>query len=431
MKTKILSILLTVAAMLGLGACDNGLDPAPEAQGQLKLSTLAVEVDETEDVINARSGVDISDYIVTITNSKGEVRGRYSYSEMPEIITLPVGDYTVEVKSHELQKAEWDKPFYSGSKEFKITDGVITEIGEVTCSFKSLKVSVAYTQALKDAMGADCRVTVVANDEGRLEYLPEESRIGCFAVIEGSNTLVASFNGTVNGSAASVLKTFNSVAPGQHYKLTFGIKGGDTTIPDETGQIEIGNGVTIDLTVVDENVSGSVDDEEDIIANPTRPGEDPIKPGDDDDPTPPTPPTPGEVQTVSIKSDDVKFVEDDDYTGPNSCDISNCVINIESTEGLTHVIVDITTTHDGFREEVGAMLPFHFDLAEPGADADSFTTLNFPIGNDVIGQNSIPFDISTFVPLLPNFPGTHTFTLTVSDSKNTLVRTLTFVAPEQ
>ncbi|MDE5930240.1 MAG: hypothetical protein K2H03_07145, partial [Muribaculaceae bacterium] len=89
------------------------------------------------------------------------------------------------------------------------------------------------------------------------------------------------------------------------------------------------------------------------------------------------------------------------------------------------------TTHDGFREEVGAMLPFHFDLAEPGADADSFTTLNFPIGNDVIGQNSIPFDISTFVPLLPNFPGTHTFTLTVSDSKNTLVRTLTFVAPEQ
>ena len=132
MKTKILSILLTVAAMLGFCACDNGLDPQPQAQGQLKLSSMAVEVDEAENVIS-RAGVNTDNFIVVIKNTAGEIRGKYSFAEMPEIISLPVGDYTIDVNSHELQKAEWDKPYYSGRNEFKITDGNITEIGRASC----------------------------------------------------------------------------------------------------------------------------------------------------------------------------------------------------------------------------------------------------------------------------------------------------------
>lgn len=428
MKTKILSILLAVAAVIGLGSCDNGLDPKPEAHGQLKLSSLGVEVDDSESVIS-RAGVNTDNFIVVITNSAGEVRGKYSYAEMPEIITLPVGDYTVQVNSHELQKAEWDKPYYTGSKEFKITDGNITEIGAVTCKFASLKVSVAYSDDLRKAMGADCRVTVVANDEGLLEYLPDETRIGCFAVVEGSNTLVARFEGTVKGAPASVLKTFNTVAPGQHYKITFGIKGGDPTLPEETGDIAIDQ-ITIDLSVIDENVSGSVDDEEDIITDPSRPGTDPIKPGEPGGDEPDDPQPPVTEQTITITSGDVKFNEDEDYEGPNACNISQCVVTITSEVGLTHLKVKIETTNDGFRNEIGAMLPFDFDLAEPGADAESFKELGFPVGNDVIGQTEVKFDISQFVPLLasPGFEGTHTFTLTVMDSKNTLVRTLTFEA---
>ncbi len=426
MKTKILSILLTVAAMIGFCACDNGLDPQPQAQGQLKLSSMAVEVDEAENVIS-RAGVNTDNFIVVIKNTAGEIRGKYSFAEMPEIISLPVGDYTIDVNSHELQKAEWDKPYYSGRKEFKITDGNITEIGTVTCKFASLKVSVAYTADLKEAMGADCRVTVVANDEGRLEYLPDENRIGCFAVIEGSNTLVASFTGTVKGSEIHTNKIFNTVAPGQHYKITFGIKNGNPTLPEETGEIALGD-ITVDLSVIDENVNGNVDDEEDIIPDPTRPGTDPVKPGEPGGDGPDDPKPPVEQQTITIKSDDVKFNEDEDYAGPNSCAINQCVVTIGSEVGLTHLKVKIETTNDGFRNEVGNMLPFDFDLAEPGNDAESFTTLGFPVGNDVIGQKEVTFDISTFVPLLPLFPGTHTFTLTVMDSKNTLVRTLTFVA---
>ncbi|MDE7031708.1 MAG: DUF4493 domain-containing protein, partial [Muribaculaceae bacterium] len=91
MKTKILSILLTVAAMLGFCACDNGLDPQPQAQGQLKLSSMAVEVDEAENVIS-RAGVNTDNFIVVIKNTAGEIRGKYSFAEMPEIISLPVGD---------------------------------------------------------------------------------------------------------------------------------------------------------------------------------------------------------------------------------------------------------------------------------------------------------------------------------------------------
>lgn len=429
MKTKILSILLAVAAVIGLGSCDNGLDPKPEAHGQLKLSSLGVEVDDSESVIS-RAGVNIDNFIVVITNSAGEVRGKYSYAEMPEIITLPIGDYTVQVNSHELQKAEWDKPYYTGSKEFKITDGNITEIGAVTCKFASLKVSVAYSDDLRKAMGADCRVTVVANDEGLLEYLPDETRIGCFAVVEGSNTLVARFEGTVKGAPASVLKTFNTVAPGQHYKITFGIKGGDPTLPEETGDIAIDQ-ITIDLSVIDENVSGNVDDEEDIITDPSRPGTDPIKPGEPGGDEPDDPQPPVDNDAIKITSDDVKFNEDEDYEGPNGTDGASYLVKIHSDAGLKSLHVEITTTDPKFVDALNDMVgATEFDLATVDGDLrTNLAGLGLPVNDQVVNQHDVDFDITQFPTLLNIFPGIHTFVLTVTDVNNTtVVRTLTFEA---
>lgn len=436
MKTKLYSIMLAVAAVIGLGSCDNGMDPNPSAgKGQLKLGSLTVDVDAAESEVS-RAGVNTDNFSVVITPADGGPAYSYVYAQMPEIITLPVGDYTVSVESHELQKAEWDKPYYAGSKDFKIVDGQITEIGAVTCTFQSLKVTVSYSDELKAAMAQDCKVVVVANDEGRLTFEPAETRVGCFAVVEGSNTLVASFSGTVGGSPAQVLKTFNNVAPGQHYKLTFAIKGVTPGVPDEYGQIAIADGITVDLSVVDENIDSNLDDEEDVIANPTRPGaDDPEKPGQPDQPiTPDDPVIPDDPSDYTLTITSETF----DLDVPNTPGEGSYVVMINSSLGLAHLYVDITTDSEAFRSSAGEMVPLNFDLAYPEKTTGEYngltatqalSNLQFPMQNDVIGANEVTFDITGFVPLLGAFPGTHNFKLTVVDAAgHQSVKTLTFVA---
>lgn len=431
MKTKIFSILLAAAAIVGLASCDNGMDPNPtaSAKGQLKMSSLTIDVDDAENEIS-RAGVNTDNFSVVITPADGGPAYIYIYADMPEIITLPVGDYTVTVKSHDLQKAEWDKPYYTGSKDFKIADGKITEIGAVTCTFQSLKVSVAYSDQLKAMMGTDCKVLVVANDEGRLTYMPDETRTGCFAVVEGSNTLVASFAGSVGGAPTQVLKTFNNVAPGQHYKLTFALKGVDPTMPDEFGQISLLDGVTIDLSVVDENIGSNLDDDEDIITDPTRPDQDPEKPGKPDQPTPDDPVVPDYSITITSETFDIDV--------PNTPAEGSYVVVINSSDGIAHLYVDITTDSEAFRSSAGEMVPLSFDLAYPentpgeynGMTAtEALSNLQFPMQGAVIGAHSLDFNITTFVPLLGAFSGTHNFKLTVVDlNGHQLSKTLTFVA---
>ena len=430
MKTKIFSILLAAAAMVGLSSCDNGMDPNPsEGSGQLKLSSLTVDVDDSESEVS-RAGVNTDNFSVVITPADGGPAYSYVYSEMPEIVTLPVGDYTVTVESHELQKAEWDKPYYAGSKEFSITDGEITEIGAVTCTFQSLKVTVVYSEELKNLMSDNCKVLVVANDEGRLTYAPDETRTGCFAVVEGSNTLVASFTGTVGGSPVQLLKTFNNVAPGQHYKLTFAVKGVTPGVPDEYGQVDLADGISVDLSVVDENIGSNLGDEDELI-DVTRPG-DPDKPNQPEEPDDPivTPVDPDYTLTITSETFNIDV--------PNTASAGTYLVQINSSDGIAHLYVDITTDSESFRSSAGEMVPLSFDLAYPEntpGDYNGFTAtealanLQFPMQDAVIGAHSLDFDITSFVPLLGAFSGTHNFKLTVVDANgHQLSKTLTFVA---
>ena len=79
----------------------------------------------------------------------------------------------------EILKDEWEKPYYAGeSAEFRVEANKLTEVEPITCTFRSLKVSVVFGEKLRAAMESDVMVTVVANDEGRLEYLPSDGRAG-------------------------------------------------------------------------------------------------------------------------------------------------------------------------------------------------------------------------------------------------------------
>lgn len=430
-----MSFAAAAALTLGLGSCDDKLitDIDSDARGTLSFASMSVDVSVSENVMRhapaaaegSRAAVDLSDFIVTVTNASGAVVEQWKYSAMPELMTLPVATgYTVSVKSHEVQKAEWAHPYYTGSKTFDIAEGTVTEIGEVRCSFSSIKVTIKFADDLVEKLGDDAKVNVIANDEGSLDFTPSETRSGYFAAVDGSSTLVATFTGSVNGTQERIQRVFADVAAGQHRIITFKIKDNNLEPDPETGTIAP-EGITVDMDVVEEDLNGNVETGEDVITPGHTPG------GDEnfgnEEPTPPGPEDPKSGFDIKSEGDALSF------DAPNTPVAGiNGLINIHSNLPIAHLRVNISTTDPGFESAVGEMVGLAFDLAYPDESKNEtakFSGLGFPVGDEVIGKTDLPFNITDFIPLLGAFPGTHDFKITVEDNAGgSESKTLTFVA---
>lgn len=283
MNTKIYSILSAAALTFSMASCHEDWNVPTAEEGTLSLQTMGVEVSNLEKVINtgvgSRAAADVNSYIVTITNPVTNYNATWTYGSMPEMLTMPVADgYKLSVVSHEVKPAAWEEPLFTGGAEFDIRKNEITSIGVVKCSFASLKVSVKFTDELRALMADDVEVSVVVNDDASLVYTPAETRAGYFAVADGTKTLVAIFRGTVGGNFEELRVVPRDVEAGQHRIITFGVKGNTDPIPDEYGNIDITEGINIDASVVDENLSGNVDVNEDPIEDNDRPQENLVSP---------------------------------------------------------------------------------------------------------------------------------------------------------
>lgn len=402
---------MAAALALGLASChDDSWEPKVEKTGELSLATMDVDVNVAERLVSRQAeSVDVSDFTVAIYHGEESV-GAWKYAQMPEIVKLPVGEYSARVYSHEVQKQDWDKPYYLGSKTFAIESGKITNIGTVECSFASVRVTIVYDESMQGHMGSDCKVTVVANDEGRLEYSAAETRSGYFEAIDGSNTLVATFAGTVDGQETSIVRTYADVAPGTHYRITYVAR--KPQPGDEVGNVN-GAGITVTTEVTSVDAEGNITIEEDVIDNPgKRPGtEDEEGPGDDPQPE----------GNIELKSDYLSLTSPNN-TAEYGTEAKPAVVNIASDHGIAHLNVKIQSDNDNFNASVAEMLPFEFDLATVSADdpenAEKIGSLGLPMGPYAADEDGITradFDITMFMDILVSFSGQHKFTLSVAD----------------
>lgn len=433
MKTKILSFVLSVAACMGLASChDDNWNPGytSDSEGAVSLASMSVDVDEAETLVS-RAGVSTDAFIVEILDKKsGTVKRSYTYSSMPEVVSLAEGDYTVSVRSHNLKDAEWEAPYYVGQADFSIEVGKITEIGTVKCTFSNIKVTVKYTKELASYMDDTAKVRVIANDRGELDYNATETRAGYFAAVDGSTTLVAEFSATIKGNDVKALKTFTDVKAGQHYIITFSVKNGNSTLPDEFGTIEA-SGIRIDADMEHETVGGNAPAGDDNQQGTT------VRPGDEEWPDDPTP-GPGPDQPGTDPSDQpIRIVANEDCPdldldgGINPVETGRAYkVDIYADKLIANLNVKISSDNQGFLDSAGAMLPLEFDLAhiddpELKAMMDDPNTLGLPCNEKVLDKDYVLFDVSGLVPLLSAFPGTHSFEITVTDKDgNTLTKKL-------
>ena len=157
-KSLIGAVIAALPAMLSITSCNDGKsEPTVSAAktGTLELSGMDVSVnpDQTDQSdVTVTSGsrndsnVDVGAFVIDLLDGKGQTTASWTYADKPSMHVLPVGSYTLEIRSHKETAAAFERPLYMGSREFEIKQGTIYNIGAVTCSLASVKVTIRYSQ---------------------------------------------------------------------------------------------------------------------------------------------------------------------------------------------------------------------------------------------------------------------------------------------
>lgn len=385
---------------------------ATDVTGQLSLASMKMEVDLKVDTVypQSRAGVDVSNFLLTIKNSQGEQVEQYTYSEMPEIISLPVGTYTVVASSAETATNGFDVPFYTGSTEqFTIKENELTEVSALTCRLANVMISVEYDEELRKLMGEDVVTTVKIGDNS-LDIPSSETRKAYLIAPASAGSMDITLKGTIDGESVTEVKRVENVQAGQYNIIKYVLSPVDDGNNSVGGNLNIAINVDSSMTSSDETVGVNPGEEPGIDDFPTDGGE---EPGDGDgdggdgsgsDQNMPT------IEGTSFNK--VPFdIDNDRLTISGAAELQ---VTIGAPNGIANLFVEIISeTLDV--SEVG--LPKSFDLAYPGENSDALSGLGFPVGDKVIGQTEVLFDISNFTILLPTFKGNHDFKIRVVDSK--------------
>ena len=371
-----------------------------DVTGQLSLASMKMEVDLKVDTIppQSRAGVDVSNFLLTIKNSQGEQVEQYTYSEMPEIISLPVGTYTVVASSAEAATNGFDVPFYTGSTEqFTIKENELTEVSALTCRLANVMISVEYDEELRKLMGEDVVTTVKIGDNS-LDIPSSETRKAYLIAPASAGSMDITLKGTIDGESVTEVARKDNVQAGQYHiikNVLSLVNDGNNKVG---GNVNIAINIDSSMTSSDETVGVNPGEEPGIDDFPTDGGE---EPGDGD----------GDGGDESGSEQNMPTIVGTDFNG-KTFDISKDVLTVTKGQSVSlsvtllapnkmaHVYVTIdseTLTEDVL---VGVNLAKNFDLAEPGDLEAGLKGLGFPTGTDVIGKEEIPFDITQFTSLL-------------------------------
>jgi len=415
MKNIFLICLTLMAVLFTFSACHSEKmeTGATDVTGQLSLASMKMEVDLKVDTVaypQSRAGVDVSNFLLTIKNSQGEQVEQYTYSEMPEIISLPVGTYTVVASSAEAATNGFDVPFYTGSTEqFTIKENELTEVSALTCRLANVMISVEYDEELRKLMGEDVVTTVKIGDNS-LDIPSSETRKAYLIAPASAGSMDITLKGTIDGESVTEVKRVENVQAGQYNIIKYVLSPVDDGNNSVGGNLNIAINIDSSMTSSDETVGVNPGEEPGIDDFPTDGGE---EPGDGDGDGGDESGSEQNMPTIEGTSfNKVPFdIDNDRLTISGAAELQ---VTIGAPNGIANLFVEIISeTLDV--SEVG--LPKSFDLAYPGENSDALSGLGFPVGDKVIGQTEVLFDISNFTILLPTFKGNHDFKIRVVDSK--------------
>lgn len=396
---KKISILLTAAALVLAASCQKTPVNKEKENGYLSFSEFSLGLDETVETRAAAAGGQYS--IVILDSDENEV-SRKTYAEIKnsgDKLSLPAGRYKLVASSSDdpVPVAAFEQPVYGVTKEFTITAGQETNIGELVCTLVQCKVTVSYSDEFLASMTGAGSTKVSLNSSEQLEYVlaadgTYDQSAGYFAV--NGPTMDVVFSGNFEGKVQKMTKSFPNVAPKQWRQIKF--------IPkvDEEGNATFG--IVIQDLISDATLNNAVDPKEEII------GEDPEAPKGD-----------GGITLAP----DYENGCDEEIT-----DLENILIVPVATRdmamrfratvpnGVKKFNVLIDSDNDSFLSAVDAANARELDLINPlPENGIIFDVVPFPHGQELVGQTDIAFNLDSAQDAITIYSGRHTFKMIIVD----------------
>lgn len=395
---KIFIYALAVFAMINVASCQKtAVNDAPQ-DGYLSFGDFSLDLDETL-VTRAAVAAD-GTYRISIMDADGKEIMNKPYSEVKNnnnMIALPAGNYTLMASSQEeMPESAFERPVYGVSKDFSITAGEKTNIGELTCTLLQCKVTVDYSNEFLEAVTGAGKTTVTLKAGYPLEYALNADKTytksaGYFEV-EG-NTMEVVFDGSIDGVNKKMRKTFTGIAAKQWRQIKF--------VPKMNEQGNATFEIVINDLISDATLNNVVNpDSEEIL------GEDPEAPKGDGG--------------ITLLPDEGCDEEITDLANMQIVPIDERVMAIKLKasvpNGILQFKVNISTDNDAFASAVKAADATSLDLIHPTEANDViFDVVPFPHGEELLGLKEVAFDLSAAQEPILNYKGRHTFSMLIVD----------------
>ncbi len=394
--------MLALCLALAAVSCkkDNFEYPSGDRTGTLSLGGLSLSVSEEMNQVPTKASAAAGSYTVLLYDNTETLLWKKSYSEVLSggDITLNAGNYTLVARStgDEAPQSAFAAPVYGVEQSFTIKAGSTTTLGALTCTLLQAAVSVGYNDDfLKSVTGAGSTTVELATGYP-LEYAlgysggktSVESRIGYFAVNGTNSTIILTFKGSIDGKSQKMKTSITGVKARDYHVVTIMKK------VDASGNASFS--VEIDGLVEDMELETAVEA---------------VEQGDGIDPNAPS--GDGGITLVSTCSYDITEA----VTVPSSGSFP-LTMQASVPNGVRKFTVDIASTNADFINSVNTVGGTTLDLINPSEAAMGvFGIVPFPHGSDLAGKTLIDFDLSDAQTPLLAFPGTHTFTMNVTDNK--------------
>lgn len=403
---KRISRIFTLAAICAalFTSCKDHTFEYPGNEGTLSLGAFSLECSQEVEAVTKASAAE-GTYAIFVNDEEGNQVLATTYAEVKSnnnSIKLKAGNYTLTARStqEEVPVAEFNKPVYGASTDFSITAGKTTEIGTLTCTLLQCKVTVSYDDAflasVTGAGAAEVEVTAGAPLSYAMTYggsVSYDQREGYFAVNNGDNTTMkVTFRGSIDNKNQKMTAVFKNIKARQWRHIKF------------VKKIDAQGNATFYLTI-----DGYIDDEE-LTVNLNVESEEII--GSD----PKAPIGDGGI-LLEFAPDCTMFSDLSSIVVPSMSTRMDLRLVATVPGGVKKFSVKIASTSEAFIKSVESAGGTTLDLIHPSEEsAVVFQIVPFPHGEELLGQTSISFDLSNAQEAILAFPGTHTFTMTITDN---------------
>ena len=120
---------------------------------------------------------DIGDFLLSVTDSRGETVYKGSYSDSPEKLEVPAGAYTVSAVSLEFDEASYSSPQYGDTQVVTVAAGSSVSV-TLNCVQQNAGIRVRVSAAFQKLFPES--TLLLQGEGGRLEYAYAEQRTAYF-----------------------------------------------------------------------------------------------------------------------------------------------------------------------------------------------------------------------------------------------------------